>query len=184
MTEIEIPYRFESEKLWWVIPNVLTSLECDNMIKRIQESNPELATNNSLFRDQDRVICDDPDWASELFSRLRPHLTVKMGAFELARLNERLRMYRYRTGQRFLPHTDHWYRPNENEITLHTVLVYLNDNFKGGETRFIEDIEATVIPKQGSVLIFQHKLRHEGCPVLQGTKFAIRTDVVYRLGAK
>ena len=74
-------------------------------------------------------------------------------------------MYRYRTGQKFEPHMDHWYRPSESQITLHTVLVYFNDDFEGGETRFQEQIEQTIIPKSGMVAIFQHKIRHEGCPV-------------------
>jgi prolyl 4-hydroxylase len=88
-------------------------------------------------------------------------------------------MYRYRIGQRFEPHMDHWYRPSETQITLLTVLVYLNDNFEGGETRFQEQIEQTITPKCGMVSIFQHKIRHEGCPVRRGIKYAMRSDVIY-----
>jgi hypothetical protein len=29
------------------------------------------------------------------------------------------------------------------------------------------------------VAVFQHKLRHEGRPVLKGTKYAMRSDVIY-----
>jgi len=74
---------------------------------------------------------------------------------------------------------DHWYRPSDREITLHTVLTYFNDNFEGGETAVHEQVEQTVIPKPGRVAIFQHKLRHEGRPVTRGRKYAMRTDVVY-----
>ena len=88
-------------------------------------------------------------------------------------------MYRYRTGQKFEPHMDHWYRPSESQITLHTVLVYFNDDFEGGETRFQEQIEQTIIPKRGMVAIFQHKIRHEGCPVRRGIKYGMRSDVIY-----
>jgi hypothetical protein len=41
------------------------------------------------------------------------------------------------------------------------------------------ELEATVVPKQGRVAIFQHKLSHEGCALITGTKYAMRTDVVY-----
>lgn len=36
-----------------------------------------------------------------------------------------------------------------------------------------------VSPKRGMVALFQHKLRHEGRPVVRGTKYAMRSDVIY-----
>jgi prolyl 4-hydroxylase len=125
------------------------------------------------------VIVDDAELAAELFRRLQPSLPARMGELTLVGLNERLRMYRYQPGQKFAPHMDHWFRPDDAHVTLHTVLAYFNDNFSGGETRFMEQVEATVVPKPGRVAIFQHKLRHEGCEVVSGTKYAMRTDVIY-----
>lgn len=176
---IDIPMRFEGEPLLWTVEGVYTEAECEDFIALIERSSSALATNNPLYRDQDRVMRDDPETAAELFRRLRPHLPERVGALRLFGLNERLRMYRYRPGQRFEPHMDHWYRPSENRITLHTVLVYFNGGFAGGETRFREQLERTVVPKPGLAAIFQHKLRHEGCPLRGGTKYAMRTDVIY-----
>ena len=106
-----------------------------------------------------------------------------MGTLTLEGLNAMVRMYRYARGQQFPPHMDHWYRPDDRRITLHTVLVYFNEDFDGGETRFHEELEGTVVvPKPGRALIFQHKLRHEGCQVRRGIKYALRTDTVYREG--
>ena len=65
---------------------------------------------------------------------------------------------------------DHWYRPSSFQITLHTVLVYFNDDFEGGETRFSEQLDRVITPQRGMVAIFQHKLRHEGCAVRSGMK--------------
>jgi prolyl 4-hydroxylase len=176
---IEIPMRFESEPLLWCVEGVYTAEECRAFIEFIERSSPGLATNNPLYRDQDRVIRDDPEAAGELFRRLRPHLPESMGPLRLAGINERLRMYRYRAGQRFAPHMDHWYRPSECGISLHSVLVYFNDDFEGGETRFEEQVQQTIVPTVGAAVIFQHKVRHEGCPVRRGTKYAMRTDVMY-----
>jgi len=100
-----------------------------------------------------------------------------MGALRLIGLNDRLRFYRYRSGQRFEPDMDHWYRPSPRRITLHTVLV--NDDFQGGETVFQEQLVRVITPKTGMVAIFQHKLRHEGRPGFRGTKHAMRSDVIY-----
>jgi len=176
---IDIPMRFETEPLLWAVEDVYSSAECDAFIRLIEKSSPTLATNNPLYRNQDRVIRDDPRTAEDLFSRLRPSLPERMGPLTLVGLNERLRFYRYRPGQRFEPHMDHWHRPNEFQITLHTVLVYFNDDFEGGETRFLEQIDRVLQPRRGMVAIFQHKIRHEGCEVRTGRKYAMRTDVIY-----
>jgi predicted 2-oxoglutarate/Fe(II)-dependent dioxygenase YbiX len=171
--------RFEDEKLLWTVPGVYDSEECAAFVDFIERAAPDLATNNPLYRDQDRVIQDDPAAAAELLRRLRPQLPEAMGPFRLVGLNERLRFYRYRQGQQFKPHMDHWYRPADNRITLHTILVYFNDDFEGGQTRFTEQLDQTVTPKPGLVALFQHKIRHEGCVVRRGAKYAMRTDVVY-----
>ena len=176
-----VPFRFESVKLLWTVENVYSQEECDRFIAMIDRANPSLATNNPMYRNQDRVIIDDEEIASDLFTRLEKHLPIQIDRFSLVRLNERLRFYRYKIGQRFAPHMDHWYQPTDIEISLFTILVYFNSNFTGGETRFMEQLEATISPKPGLVAIFQHKIRHEGCQVLRGTKYALRTDAIYTL---
>jgi prolyl 4-hydroxylase len=175
---IEIPMRFESEPLLWVVPDIYSEAECRAFIDGIEAFSLSLP-NNPSYRDQDRVMRDDPQVASELFHRLRPHLSERIGELHLLGLNERLRFYRYRRGQRFTPTMDHWYRPNDRQVTLHTVLVYFNDDFDGGETRFLEQLDRVVRPQPRLVAIFQHKIRHEGCEVKHGTKYAMRTDVLY-----
>lgn len=176
---VELPMRFESERLLWTVEGVYSPAECREFVGRIEGWSPTIATNNPSYRDQDRVIRDDPDVAADLFRRLRPHLPATMGPLRLVGLNERLRFYRYSPGQQFAPHMDHWYWPSETQVTLHTVLVYFNDDFEGGETRFMETLDGLVVPKAGLVALFQHKLRHEGCPVKSGRKYAMRTDVIY-----
>jgi prolyl 4-hydroxylase len=176
---ISIPFRFADSPLLWTVEDVYSAAECRAIVERIERSAPALATNNPIYRDQDRVMEDDPGIASDLFTRLRPHLPANMGSLRLIGLNERLRFYRYRPGQRFLPHMDHWFKRSPTQITLHTVLVYFNDDFEGGETQFYEQLEAVVTPKPGMVAVFQHKLRHEGCEVRTGAKYALRTDTLY-----
>jgi prolyl 4-hydroxylase len=170
---------FPGERLW-LVDDVFDRDECGRWIDLIERSQPALATNNPLHRDQDRVIVDDGAAADELHARLAPGLPHRLGDLAIVGLNPRLRLYRYGPGQRFAEHTDHWYQPSPTEITLLTVLVYLNDGFVGGETRFTEHLDAVVDARPGRVAVFQHKLRHEGAPVVSGTKYAIRSDVIYR----
>jgi hypothetical protein len=101
-----LPMRFESEPLLWEINNVYSKKECNILIEFINKSSPKLVTNNSIFRDRDRVIKDDFRIAKDLFLRLKSHLPQQIEDFRLIRLNERLRLYRYRQGQKFSPHMD------------------------------------------------------------------------------
>jgi hypothetical protein len=184
----EIPFLFHEGPTIWTVDDVLTAGECAAMVAGIEGAPGLVLADNPLYRDQDRVIVDDPAFTIDLFTRLRPSLPAHFGPLVLEGLNPRTRRYRYRPGQRFAPHTDHWYQPDRLRTTLVTVLVYLNDDFEGGETRFYEEHlasadgavpEQTIAPRRGRVALFQHKIRHEGCPVLAGTKYALRTDVVY-----
>jgi prolyl 4-hydroxylase len=176
---INLPFRFDEQPLLWALPRVYTADECRNFVQMIEHAQPELATVNPPCRDQDRVLLDAPDFAADLLRRIRQELPERMGELRLHALNPRLRMYRYRTGQRFAPHMDHWHLPDARTVSLHTVLVYFNEDFDGGETRFSEQVDASIVPEAGMALIFQHKLRHEGCAVTRGVKYAMRTDVLY-----
>src|SRR4030095_7489602 len=71
---LDIPVRFDGEPLLWTVEDVYSKAECDAFIRRIEELLPTIATNNPLYRDQDRVIVDDAVVAEDLFRRLRPHL--------------------------------------------------------------------------------------------------------------
>ena len=174
-----VPMRFADCPLLWSVDEALPANTCLQLVREIEAAKPALATNNPLFRNQDRVIRNDPALAAVLLERIRSSLPERIGALRLQRVNELLRLYRYKPGQRFEAHTDHWYQPDKRSISLLTVLVYLNEGFTGGHTRFMEQLDADVVPKMGQAAIFQHKVTHEGCEVTSGTKYALRTDVIY-----
>lgn len=54
--------------------------------------------------------------------------------------------------------------------------MYLNDDYAGGATQFAWE---TIEPTAGSALVFPHRLRHQGAPLIAGTKYVLRTDVMY-----
>lgn len=150
----------------------------------------------------------DKSFMAKFFDRVKTFLpqTYPDGA-RLYGLNIRLRCYRY-PGVTYPPHIDGtWplsgideqtgvYNPNVNPpgqvvSSRLTLLLYLNDEFEGGETTFFiprkdaKGLEAWPIePRCGGVLIFPQGydgLLHEGRPVVQGGKFLVRTDVMYTL---
>lgn len=102
-------------------------------------------------------------------------------------------MYRYVPGDKFKKHYDAAYtRPDGSATTFITLQTYLNDVPKhdGGSTRFLSTKSSSpnkvpksieVQPKAGSVLVFEHRLWHEGSLLTSGNKYTFRTDVLYQL---
>lgn len=112
-----------------------------------------------------------------------------------------MQIYRYEPGQSFAPHYDDTVKVGANH-TEWTLLVYLSgsEDVGGGETAFypsgIAPIEngkprkaklkpseedVVVELKRGLALLHRHGrecLLHEGRPVLKGTKWVLRSDVV------
>jgi predicted 2-oxoglutarate/Fe(II)-dependent dioxygenase YbiX len=132
-------------------------------------------------RNNERVMTDDVALAATLFERARPHLVPAWFRWELAGLNERFRFYRYDPGQYFAPHADGYFERHWAERSQFTLMVYLNDDFKGGETCFERHSTPLVVrPKTGMALVFYHHQVHEGAPVIEGRKYVLRTDVMYR----
>lgn len=140
-------------------------------------------------RDSDRTLIDDSAFAADLLERVRPWLPAQFKGHTLAAVNERLRFLRYGIGQQFRPHYDGSFkRPDGSQATFLTIQVYLNggsgDPLRGGETIFFNSMgehQCSIQPCTGHVVIFDHDHLHGSSPVLSGTKYVIRTDVLYDL---
>jgi len=90
---------------------------------------------------------------------------------------EALMILRYRPGQEYRPHLD-FVRASDNSRIL-TALVYLNADYRGGETAFVKSA-LTVKGGIGDVLVFRNALpdgapdpmsQHAGLPIAEGTKY-------------
>ncbi len=181
--DLKTPFIFE-------VPNVLSSFECQDWIERIQLVGTEPATINttrgslvdSQIRNNRRVIFDDSVWANDLFERIKSQVPSDTHGMKLAGVNERLRCYEYQPGHRFAPHSDGAFVRSENEQSWYTFMIYLNEQFEGGETAFFVEPEVVIKPTTGTALFFQHPIIHEGCEVKSGTKYVVRTDLVYKTG--
>jgi hypothetical protein len=143
---------------------------------------------------------------NDLFHRVKSLLPLELCGGSLIHLNSRWRIYRYTTGTVYRPHIDGAWTGSGivngsyvndiydgNVISRLTFLIYLNDDFENGGTTFylpsntMECVVArSVAPIQGSVLCFPHGpgvdhigLVHEGSAVTKGTKYVLRSDVLY-----
>ena len=169
----------------FTLENFFSRTECKNHIyfsevAGYQEATVSLREGARMMkgiRNNDRLIYTDQELADKLFTRILPFLPPDIEGMKPVGLNERFRFYRYTEKQRFNKHRDGRFVRNEHEESRLTFLIYLNDDFQGGETEFEE---VSIFPKAGSGLVFLHELRHKGCPVIAGTKYVLRTDVMYR----
>jgi prolyl 4-hydroxylase len=90
---------------------------------------------------------------------------------------EPLQILRYRPGQQYRKHLD--YVPGRENQRIATALVYLNEDYEGGETRFPR-ADLDVRGKKGDGLVFRTTMpdgradlaaEHAGLPVTGGEKY-------------
>nr|WNZ75285.1 hypothetical protein [Trichoderma harzianum] len=149
----------------------------------------------------------DTAFHDTLWSRVSPFVPASVNGRLSRGLNRRFRVYRYVPGAEYRCHIDGAWPPSgiraddtyvyddspvtKRQSSLFTFLLYLNDEFEGGETTFFmpAPLEGTlnayrVRPVMGGVAIFPHgetrgALLHEGSSVTKGAKYIIRTDIEY-----
>jgi len=168
-----------------VIENFLTKQECDELIalgENLGFQNPKIKTPkgevvDKSFRSNGSALVDSVELANKLFDSLKDKLPENIRDYTLCGLNEQLKIYKYSVGQQFKMHKDVPYVRNDNERSFLTMLIYLNEDYRGGETFFLD---GNVNPCVGKCLVFKQNMLHAGLLVTEGVKYAIRTDVMYK----
>ncbi len=170
----------------FTIENFWTQKQCVDFIAKSEAIGYEPATIDTekgnkvveTVRNNNRVLYNDPLLAADLWQQLKPFAPSSIGKSIAVGLNELFRYYKYEAGQEFKRHRDQSYIRNDTEASYYTFMIYLNQEYLGGETIFND---RTITPKTGMALVFLHTLEHEGSPVTQGAKYVLRTDIMYRL---
>ena len=134
--------------------------------------------------------------------KMKGELHVSMqGMWKPVGLNPHVLISRYDEGGHFSPHIDGSCVVDINERSFYSAIIYLNTVQDGGETSFFdrETSQSEVMQQreleprlsedlriythdavEGTMLIFDHNLLHEGVPVGTGsTKYIIRTDLMF-----
>jgi predicted 2-oxoglutarate/Fe(II)-dependent dioxygenase YbiX len=175
---------YHTDKIW-TIKGFLSEWECKELIlfsenMGYQEAEVSLSSGAKMMkglRNNYRVMTTDTALAAKFWEKLKAFCPASIDDSFQSGLNEQFRFYKYESDQRFKRHIDGRFKRNEYEESRITFMIYLNDDFEGGETSFDEVI---IQPKTGNALCFIHELKHEGCPVKSGIKYALRSDVLYR----
>lgn len=196
----------------FVLSDLLSSDECAS-IREASESigyRPDVPLSSQPDeRAQNVVLMATEKQNDALFARVKHLLPQEFGQDRLFGINRRWRLYRYNEGNVYRKHLDGaWPASGVREEqgrkeylydaygggtrSRLTFIVYLNDDFEGGETTFFvpqPSLEGAlesrpVRPRVGCATVFPHgdtgvPLLHEGSSVTKGTKYLLRTDVVY-----
>ena len=168
----------------FTISGVLSSTECEQLVALAEARGFDTATINAWdgprfdreARNNDRVIADDLALARHVWNRVEAFVPKMLLGRQVRGLNERFRFYRYAPGQKFSWHADAPFQRENGELSLLTFMIYLNDAYEGGATRFDS---LSVAGKTGMALLFVHGLIHEGGEVSKGLKYVLRSDVMY-----
>jgi predicted 2-oxoglutarate/Fe(II)-dependent dioxygenase YbiX len=169
----------------WTIENFLTRKACEDLILfsetiGYQEAEVALQSGAKLMksiRNNDRLLYQDAALANQYWQQLQAFCPEKIENNRAVGLNEQFRFYKYEVAQRFKRHIDGRFQRNAIEESRITFMIYLNDDFEGGETAF-DDL--SIAPIAGNALCFIHEQKHEGRPVMKGVKYVLRSDVMYQ----
>ena len=167
------------------IPNFLSNDECNKLIKRIESDNT-----------RSRVACDEKNQSTydqqrtSSSSILWQELYIQKKIAEELNINidraEDLQGQKYESGQYFRLHHDYFegynyeYHCQKSGNRTHSFMIYLNDNYEGGETNF-PLLNLSIKPEKGKAVWWynikdgelQQDTIHEGKDVISGTKYIV-----------
>lgn len=189
-----IVHRYDGEI--WTVSDIFSTEECRDLITRGEavgfeaadvrtSSGPQKMEN---VRNNDRALLEDSTLSRALWERVREFVPAEIDGCRAAGLYTPFRFYRYDVGQRFKRHKDGRETIASGEQSRLTFLVYLNEDYEGGETVFTDYVfrdgeritrEVRVKPETGTGLFFVHERWHEGAPIIHGRKYVLRSDVLY-----
>ena len=183
----------------FLLHDVLSESECKSFVE-ITEKMSYVEALVSTFggmvkmedlRNNQRVIWQmeqQDELLTLLWERIAPHMPkgeLRGSRWTPVSLNERFRFYKYDKEEQFGQHYDGCFPRSSSEMSFLTFIVYLNDDFEGGATTFyVGRNKCKVQPKRGSALLFWHGPHpksplHEGSIVEKGTKYVLRSDIMY-----
>lgn len=171
-----------------MVDNYFSEAECDFVVK----SNPLFGHSTGFNFKTQKSEKTDYRTSSTYYDTSLNFFSMTMKNYNLVKsilnkkdltLNniEAIQIQKYDTGQQYREHCDYFNYPGYAAIDndrICTVIVYLNDDFEEGETKFPK-LNLKIVPKKGSCLYFEylydtntnHKTLHAGLPPVSGEKW-------------
>jgi len=171
--------------------NIFTKDEALELIHSAEKIGFGSTNFENTYRGNLRLITFDNHLAAKMWDRIKhvfpERLDIGNNDYYRVGLNECMRWSKYPHGTYFTKHVDgNYYNKNEGILSMYTLNIYLNDDFKKGRTNFYlpHNNIIHIVPETGLALIFRQppgrEYLHEGEKVLDGYKYILRTDVIYK----
>eukprot|EP00026_Physarum_polycephalum_P003215 Phypoly_transcript_03225.p1 GENE.Phypoly_transcript_03225~~Phypoly_transcript_03225.p1 ORF type:complete len:786 (+),score=88.51 Phypoly_transcript_03225:55-2412(+) len=179
----------------FTISNFLTAEECNYYIEQGMKMGFDklIGEYPQHYRNSTRCLTRSEELAAKLFERLKAHFRRSdvddarpygfniEGKWIPVGLNDVFKLSCYLEKSHFYKHYDGCFVVNDDCRSIFTLLVYLNNDYQGGSTRFAAPPKsATVTGETGKAVIFNHDLGHTGNVVTKGVKFVMKTEVLFR----
>lgn len=159
------------------INHLFTKSWCENIIhlsERYKFKRQKLYNKNLkkyIFSDKRKSLLsnfkDDPNIKQFIIQNIQSYFN----SFKI-HIHKSIRIIKYNKDGCFKFHKD--LEIVENNMKNFTMLIYLNDNFYGGNTLLVNDKKLIKIPvEEGSVLIFDPNIIHSGSRIEKGKKYII-----------
>lgn len=162
--------------------NFISPLTCEAII---DEANAQGFEKSQVIKEGQNVHDDYSRSSSTVWFKDTWHISdlLHKQVPEIKKLKvEGWQLLRYNTTEEFKAHFDCL---NREKDRLFTALIYLNDNFEGGETQFVNK-NLTITPLQGRLILWKNLSSgkcdplslHAGNPVKSGTKYILVTWIL------
>lgn len=191
-----------------IIDNFFTTQECQELINASKSigytpadiSFPKAQGGPRMipsYRNNDRVLYQSEELRKLIELRLLDSIpqshkiqltNTEIKTVNFVEVSGLFRFYRYQAGHYFKKHRDNseqvFYNEQYKGISRYTLLLYLNtvNENDGGYTKLIDNMlpnKISVQPIAGRLLMFDHCILHEGDVLNSGTKYLLRTDLIY-----
>lgn len=197
--EVEAAADYAGSDLF-LMDGLFTRVECLQLIDAAESIGFGRTSYPKQYRGNLRLITVDQSLSDAVWQRMRglvPATVQDEGAeWRACGLNECWRLAKYLPGDQFGAHVDACFERDEDERSMFTVNVYMNDvpREHGGATRFFPDetpsrfspgeAVLSVQPGAGLGVVFRQppgaELLHDGELLTGGTKYLFRSDVMYQ----
>ena len=153
------------------IDNFLTGEECDAIINEGIDLQKSMVLINKKVTHEPKIRDNEVGFYKN--ESIDEKVKSLFGNLKL----EGLQILKYSKGNKFTPHFDEAYGDFKR---LFTVIIYLNDDYVGGETNFV-NAKIKIKPQKGKLLIWKNSKAsitdpltlHESLPIKKGVKFAL-----------
>lgn len=163
----------------YVYDNVLTKDECDSLINNIDiNSNINIINQPMNLQYINNIIEERCNLPKSVFQK-DPDISMNHYNTQFWYYDNILPEWKAtkRNSGKLQAHFDSVYIKSLNEKSLFTIIIYLSDT--DGDLKIGKNY---ITPKMGRVVVFDLKYEHEALPNNNGTKYFIRSKIMYHRG--